>query len=139
MRLMSPGYGAMGGGDLATPSGNQDVPSSSGKPREEEVAFLHGEMPRYDWKSFGGTNWRKSVEGAAEIPQPKDGQVVRRVVRNARGGDLVDNLWISPSTSEERKAGILQTKMDIDVVVDVCAVDTVPAGEGERLLDGKKG
>ena len=62
---------------------------------------------------------------------------MRRIMRDAKDGTLIEDLWVSPSTTRRRKERALGKKMDVDVVVELCAVDEVPVEDEEKPLEGK--
>ena len=92
----------------------------------------------------GGRTWaegvkcRKNVNGALPFPMPIVCQVLRRVARDAEAGPPVEDRWVSPNTSEKRKARALLRRTGNVVSIDVCAVDGVVVDEEYRLLEGKE-
>lgn len=122
---MSMVCGPLGGNGGCT-SGKQDFPREEGR--------LHGRMVDDGWTWVRGARWKKDVVQARELAVPAHGQWMRRIVTDKHTGDLVENLWVSPSTCKGKRHKVLRMARDVTVEVDVCAVDEV---KEEELLVGK--
>ena len=117
-------------GDQRAPSGKQDFLSYDDE--------LKKQMDRDGWSLLEGMRWTKRIVNSTRAPMPNGGQVVKRITRDANDGTFLEYLWVTPSTTKRKKAKALPKKMDVDVVVEACAVDKLSAGEEEKLLEGKE-